>query len=73
MCPYNDVFKDNKKLTKYEYYGHSIVLIESICEAENKHCPQTFKNFFFEKHNSVLSLFKELVNIIDFSDGESEN
>ena len=46
---YNDVFKRNKKLTKDEYYGHSILLIESIYEAENKHYPQTFLDNFFCK------------------------
>ena len=37
--PYNKNFHGNKKITKDEYYGHSILLIESICEAENKHYP----------------------------------
>ena len=35
-----------------EYYGHSVLLIESICEAENKHCPQASLDNFFKKDNS---------------------
>ena len=60
--------KDSKK---DEYYGHSILLLESICEVEN---PQTFLGEFFKKHNdnnnnnnnnnNKNSLFKELVQII---------
>ena len=42
ISPYNDIFKGNKKLTKDEYYDHSMLLIESICEAKNKYYPQTF-------------------------------
>ena len=38
--PYND----NKKLTKYRYCGHSILLLESICEAGNRYYPQTFSD-----------------------------
>ena len=58
ISPYNDVFKGNKELPKDKYYGHSILLIEYICEAENKHYSQTFLDNFFKKHNSVPSLFK---------------
>ena len=46
---YSDAFKDNKNLKKGEYYGHSILLIESICEGGNKHYPQTFLEIFFLK------------------------
>ena len=36
-------FMTIKELTKDESYGaHSVLLIESICEVETKHCPQTF-------------------------------
>ena len=61
IWPFNKNFHGNKKLTKDECYGHSILLIESVCEAENKHYPQTFLDNHFEKHNSLPSLFKELV------------
>ena len=56
----------NKNLTKDKYNDHSILLIKSIFEAENNH-------YFFEKHNSVPSLFNELVQIIDYFDDESNN
>ena len=45
ISPYNEKFNGNKKLTKDEYYGHLILLLESICEVENKYYPQTFLNF----------------------------
>ena len=48
-------------------------ITESICEAENKHYPQTFLENFFEKHNSVPSLFKELVQITDYCDDDNNN
>ena len=32
---HNENFHGNKKLLKDEYYGHPILLIESICEAGN--------------------------------------
>ena len=51
ISPYNDVFKDNKKIRKDKYYGHSILLIESICEEENKYYPQTFLDNFFEDNS----------------------
>ena len=35
-----------KKLTKDKYYGHSILLLESICEVKNKYYPQTFLDKF---------------------------
>ena len=80
ISPYNDVFKDNKKIRKDKYYGHSILLIESICEVENKHYPQTFLDNFFEcssikthNDNNKNSFFKKLVQIIDWSDDESNN
>ena len=38
----------NKNLTKDEYYGHSTLLIESICEVENKYYPQRILNDFLE-------------------------
>ena len=45
---YNENFLVNKKLAKDEYYNHSILLLESICEVENKYYPQTFLDEFFE-------------------------
>ena len=42
ISPYNENFHGNKKLTKDEHYGHSILLLESICEVENKYYPQIF-------------------------------
>ena len=45
---YSENFHGNKRLTKDKYYGHSILLIESICKAENKYYPQTFLDEFFE-------------------------
>ena len=36
--PHNENFHGNKKLTRGgggEYYGHSILLLESICEVED--------------------------------------
>ena len=73
ICPYNENFHGNKKRTKDEYYGNSILLIESICEAENKHYPLIFLDKFFEKHNSVPGLFKELVQVTDYSDDDNSN
>ena len=35
IIPNNKNLHGNKKLTKDEYYGHSILLLESICEVEN--------------------------------------
>ena len=59
MSPFNENFRGNKKLITSEYYGISILLIECICETENKYYPQTFLKFFFEKRNSVCNiLFK---------------
>ena len=64
-----------KKLTKTEYCGHSILLLESICEVKYKYYPRIFLKKFFEKHdsNNVNSLFKELVQIVDWSDDESSD
>ena len=73
ISPFNENFHGNLKLTKDEYYFNSIILIESICEVEKKYYPQTFLDKFFEKHNSVPSLFKELVQIIDYSDDDNNN
>ena len=59
-----------KKLVKNKYCGHSILLLESICEVENKYYPQTFLDKFdkFECNtveNNMNILFKELVQIVD--------
>ena len=65
------------RLTKNKYYPHSILSIESIYEGENKYYPQTFLDKYFkyisiEKHDgkNVNSLFKELIQIVDWSDDE---
>ena len=73
ICPYNEDFQSNKKLPKDEYYSHSILLIGSICEVENKHYPQIFLDKFYEKLKSLPSLFKELVQISDCSDDDDNN
>ena len=44
---YNETFHGHKRLTKDKYYGHSILLLESISEVENKYYPQTFLDRFF--------------------------
>ena len=48
MSLYNDVSKDNKNLTKDKYCGHSILLLESICEEETKYYPQAFLDKIFQ-------------------------
>ena len=52
-----------------------MLLLESICEIENKYYPQTFLDEFFKIHNdnNINKLFKELVQIIDWSDDEFKN
>ena len=57
----------NIMVIQYYYYN----LFE-----ENKYYPQTFLDKFFETRNddnNINSLFKELVQIIDWSDDESNN
>ena len=73
ISPYNENFHGNKKLTKDKYYDNSILLIESICKVKNKHYPKAFLDKLFEKHNSVPSSFKELVQITDYSDDGNNN
>ena len=68
ISSHNENFQGNKRLTKDKYYGHSI-LLEFICEVKNKYYPQTFLGRLFERSN-VSSLFKELVQIVDWSDDE---
>ena len=87
ISSYDENFQGNKRLTEDEYYRHSILLIEFICEVENKYYPQTFLDEFFEcnsvecnfikcnfieKHNdnNKNSLFKELVQLVDWSDDD---
>ena len=36
MSPCSENFHGNKKIIKDKYYGHSILLLESICEVKNK-------------------------------------
>ena len=58
---YNENFHGNKRLTKNDYYGHSILLSESICAVKNKYYPQKFLDKFFETNNdnnNKNSLFK---------------
>ena len=71
ISSYNENFQDFRKLTKDEYCGHSVLLLESISEVKNKYYPHRF----FKKHDgsNVNSLFKELVQIVDWSDDESSD
>ena len=48
-------------------------LRKSTCEVKNKYYPQTLLDEFSETHNdnNINSLFKVLVQIIDWSDRES--
>ena len=80
ISPYNENVWGNKRHIKDKYYGHSILLLESISKVENKYYPQTFLDKFFEcnsikKHNDnkVNSLFKELVKIVDCSDDDESS
>ena len=73
ISSYNENFHVNKRLIKDKYYGHSILLLESICEVENKYDPQIFLEKFFKIHNNKNSLFKELVQIADWSDDDESN
>ena len=52
-----------------------MLLLESISEVENKYYPQTFLDEFFKIHNdnNINKLFKELVQIINWSDNEFNN
>ena len=65
ISSYDENLCDFKKLTKDDYCGHSISLLESICEVENKYYPQTSLHKFFECSNNKNSLFKELEQIVD--------
>ena len=73
--PYGKNLCDFKKLIKDKCRGHSILLFEFICEVENKYYPQVFLNKFSEKcdENNVNSLFKELVQTVDWSDDKSDD
>ena len=46
ISSYNEHFHGNKRLTKDKYYGHSILLLESIYEVENEYYSQTFLETF---------------------------
>ena len=52
ISPFNENFDGNKKLIKNEHYSTSVLLIESICEEENKY----YSEIFFRK--------KKLKNVI---------
>ena len=76
ISSYNENFYDFKKLTKNKYCAHLILLLESISEVKNTYYPQTFLHKFFECdsikcNNNKNSLFKELVQIVDWPDDES--
>ena len=82
--PYDENFHDCKEIIENKYCGHSILLLESISEVKNKHYhPRTFLHKFFEcnsiEYNSVEcnnnknSSLKELVQIVDWSDGKSSD
>ena len=73
ISPYNENLYGNIKLTKNEYFDHSILLLESICEVKNKYYPWTFLDDFFKIHNdnNTNKLFEKLVQITDWSDDES--
>ena len=80
ISSYNKNFPGNKRLTKDEYYGYSILLLESISEVQNEHYPQTFLDKFFEcnsvethNDNNKNSLFQELVQTLNWSDDESNS
>ena len=73
VSSYNENFHDNKRLIKDEHYGHSILLLESMSETKNKYYPQTFLDKCFECSNNKNSLFKELAQIVDWSDDESSD
>ena len=55
---YNENFRDFKKLTKDQHFGHSIILLESICEVKSKCYPQRFLDKFFKCNNNRNSLLK---------------
>ena len=72
---HDENFRNFKKLAKDKYCGHSILLLQSICEVENKYYPQTFRHKFsecnsIECNNNKSSLLKELVQIVDWSDDD---
>ena len=80
ISSYNENFHGNKRLTKDKYHGHSMLLLESICEVENKYYSQTFLDKFFEcnsiethNDNNKNSLFKELLKTVIWFDDESSN
>ena len=50
-----------------------MLLLEPISEVKYKYCPQTFLHRFFKCCNDKNSLFKELVEIVDWSDDESND
>ena len=61
-----------------ENFGHSVLLLESICEVENKFYSQALLGKFFECNtakcnNNKNLLFKELVQIADWSYDESSD
>ena len=54
-----------------------MLLLESACVVENKYYPQTFLHKFFECNSTECndnknSLFKELVQIVDWFDESSD-
>ena len=78
ITSYDENFHNFKKLTKDKYCGHSILLLESIWEVKNKYYLQKFLHKLFEcssieHNNNKNSLFQELVQIVDWSDDESDD
>ena len=77
ISSYNKNFRDFKKLTKDNYCGHSILLLDSIVKSKINIILKKFLDKFSEcnsgeRHNKN-NLFKELPQIIDWSDDESSN
>ena len=76
ISSYNENFCGFKKPTKNEYCGHSILLLESVCEVKINIILKNFLHKFFvckiiiECNNNKNSLFKELVQIVDWSDDD---
>ena len=67
ISSYNENFRGNKNIIEDEYYGHSILLLESISEVKNKYYPQVFLEKFFECNSVKNSLFRESVQTVDWS------
>ena len=77
--PERSILHYYKRLLLWSF--NSILILESICEVENNYYPQTFLSSEFSEckfvkthnNNNKSSSFEELVQIIDWSDDESNN